>query len=141
MPQTYVHVHMSRIQKPTYLTVKLHADMLCNCSISSCVWFHNAANVKKLAASVRTDDSSISSLQEDETNKLRVSVTTYMLAVYTSYTVKYCTYTCTCWFDQEIEAFEATIDELREKRLSLKKKLDDQVTSCTFMFGYMHTCI
>ena len=51
------------------------------------VWFHNAANVKKLAASVRTDDSSISSLQEDETNKLRVSVTTYMLAVYTSYTV------------------------------------------------------
>ena len=40
---------------------------------------------------------------------------------------------------QEIEAFEATIDELREKRLSLKKKLDDQVTSCTSMFGYMHT--
>ena len=46
----------------------------------------NDANVKKLAASVQTYDSSISSLQEDETNKLRV--TTYMLAVYTSYTKK-----------------------------------------------------
>lgn len=98
------------------------------------VWFHNAANVKKLAASVRADDSSISSLQEDETNKLRVSVNIYML--YTTC----CIYNCS--FVQEIEAFEATIDELREKRLSLKKKLDDQVTSCTFMFGYviyMHT--
>lgn len=33
----------------------------------------HVANVKKLAASVRSDDSSISSLQEDERNKLRVS--------------------------------------------------------------------
>lgn len=35
---------------------------------------------------------------------------------------------CTCyWSVQEIEAFEAAIDELRERRLSVKKKLDDQV--------------
>ena len=31
------------------------------------------------------------------------------------------------WSMQEIEAFEAAIDELREKRMSIKKKLDDQV--------------
>lgn len=40
--------------------------------------FNNAANVKKLAASVQTDDSSISSLQEDERNKLRVSMAIYI---------------------------------------------------------------
>lgn len=101
------------------------------------MWFHNAANVKKLGASVRADDSSISSLQEDETNKLRVGVTIYVLTVYMLYTTC-CIYTCNCSFVQDIEAFEATIDELREKRLSLKKKLDDQVTICTFMFGYMY---
>ena len=36
-----------------------------------------------------------------------------------------CTY-CV-WYVQEIEAIEATIEELRQKRMSIKKKLDDQV--------------
>jgi structural maintenance of chromosome 1 len=58
---------------------------------------NTSANVKKLAASVQSDDSSISALQGDERDKLR-----------------------------EIEEFEEAIDELREKRLSLKKKIDDQ---------------
>ena len=35
------------------------------------------------------------------------------------------------WSMQEIEAFEAAIDELREKRMSIKKKLDDQVYPST----------
>ena len=34
----------------------------------------HAAHVKKFAASIQNDDSSIATLQEDERNKLRVSV-------------------------------------------------------------------
>ena len=39
---------------------------------------------------------------------------------------------------QEIEAFEAAIDELREKRMSIKKKLDDQVIYHTYFVLYTH---
>jgi structural maintenance of chromosome 1 len=56
-----------------------------------------SAHVKKFAASIQNDDSSIAALQEDERNRLR-----------------------------EIEEFEAAIDELRERRMVLKKKIDDQ---------------
>ena len=49
-------------------TVSLHSFDI---YVSMCV-----VNVKKLAGSVRNDDSSIATLQEDERNKLSVSSTT-----------------------------------------------------------------
>ena len=44
-----------------------------------------------------------------------------------------CVWVQWCCCAQEIEAFEAAIDGLREKRLSLKKKLDDQVSHQGFI--------
>lgn len=95
--------------------------------------------MKKLAASVRNDDNSISSLQEDESNKLRVSCTTHCTHILVYICMSCLCHVCMCmWSMQEIEAFEAAIDELREKRMSIKKKLDDQVIYHTYFVLYTH---